>query len=33
MIDDGEKMVETLSYAPLPQELQGRVKNTIQKLQ
>jgi phosphate transport system substrate-binding protein len=33
MIDDGEKMVEQLSYAPLPQELQGRVKNTIQKLQ
>jgi len=33
MIDDGEKMVEQLSYAPLPQELQGRVKNTIQKMQ
>jgi len=33
MIDDGEKMVQQLSYAPLPQELQGRVKNTIQKLQ
>ena len=33
MIDDGEKMVEQLSYAPLPQELQGRVKGTIQKLQ
>jgi phosphate transport system substrate-binding protein len=33
MIDDGEKMVESLNYAPLPQELQGRVKNTIQKLQ
>ena len=33
MIDDGEKMVEQLSYAPLPQELQGRVKSTIQKLQ
>jgi len=33
MIDDGEKMVESLSYAPLPQELQGRVRNTIQSLQ
>jgi len=33
MIDDGEKMVEQLSYAPLPQDLQGRVKSTIQKLQ
>ena len=33
MIDDGEKMVESLSYAPLPPELQGRVKNTIQNLQ
>ena len=33
MIDDGEKMVEQLSYAPLPQELQGRVKSTIQKMQ
>jgi phosphate transport system substrate-binding protein len=33
MIDDGEKMVESLSYAPLPPELQGRVKNTIQSLQ
>ena len=33
MIDDGEKMVESLNYAPLPPELQGRVKNTIQKLQ
>ena len=32
MIDDGEKMVESLSYAPLPQDLQGRVKNTIQSL-
>ena len=33
MIDDGQKMVESLNYAPLPPELQGRVKNTIQNLQ
>src|SRR5437868_5118474 len=33
MIDDGEQIVESLNYAPLPPELQGRVKNTIQKLQ
>ena len=32
MIDDGEKMVESLDYAPLPQDLQSRVKNTIQSL-
>ena len=33
MIDDGEKMVSSLDYAPLPQDLQARVKNTIQTLQ
>src|SRR5215469_13501963 len=32
MIEDGQKMVEQLSYAPLPQDLQSRVKNTIQAL-
>jgi phosphate transport system substrate-binding protein len=33
MIDDGEKMVEQLDYAPLPPELQQRVKKTISTLQ
>jgi phosphate transport system substrate-binding protein len=33
MIDDGEKMVEQLNYAPLPQDLQQRVKKTIATLQ
>ena len=33
MIDDGEKMVESLDYAPLPQDLQARVKKTISTLQ
>ena len=32
MISDGEKMVESLNYAPLPADLQGRVKSTIEKL-
>src|SRR5689334_9116004 len=32
MIDDGEKMVEQLHYAPLPEELQARVKKTISTL-
>ena len=32
MIDDGEKMVEQLHYAPLPDELQARVKKTISAL-
>ena len=32
MIDDGEKMVEWLDYAPLPQDLQGRVKKTVSSL-
>jgi phosphate transport system substrate-binding protein len=32
MIDDGQKMVSSLDYAPLPQDLQSRVKNTIQTL-
>ena len=33
MINDGENMVQALDYAPLPQELQSRVKNTIGTLQ
>ena len=33
MIDDGEKMVESLQYAPLPQDLQARVKQTTATLQ
>ena len=33
MINDGEGMVQALDYAPLPQELQARVKNTIGTLQ
>jgi phosphate transport system substrate-binding protein len=33
MINDGENMVEALYYAPLPQDLQARVKNTIGALQ
>jgi len=33
MINDGQNMVEALDYAPLPQELQSRVKNTIGSLQ
>jgi phosphate transport system substrate-binding protein len=32
MIEDGEKMVESLDYAPLPQDLQGRVKKTVSSL-
>ena len=32
MIDDGEKMVEQLHYAPLPDDLQARVKKTISAL-
>ena len=32
MIDDGQKMVEALDYAPLPSELQSRVKKTISSL-
>ncbi|HVH86904.1 MAG TPA: phosphate ABC transporter substrate-binding protein PstS [Terriglobales bacterium] len=32
MIDDGQKMVEQLDYAPLPTELQARVKKTISTL-
>src|SRR5437588_4761020 len=32
MIENGEKMVESLDYAPLPQELQGRVKKTVSSL-
>ncbi|HWC20097.1 MAG TPA: phosphate ABC transporter substrate-binding protein PstS [Terriglobales bacterium] len=32
MIDDGQKMVEALDYAPLPTELQTRVKKTISSL-
>ena len=33
MINDGENMVQALDYAPLPQELQSRVKTTIGTLQ
>lgn len=32
MIDDGQKMVEQLDYAPLPTDLQARVKKTISTL-
>jgi phosphate transport system substrate-binding protein len=32
MLEDGEKMVESLDYAPLPQDLQGRVKKTVSSL-
>jgi phosphate transport system substrate-binding protein len=32
MIEDGERMVESLDYAPLPQDLQGRVKKTVSSL-
>jgi phosphate transport system substrate-binding protein len=33
MIVDGQQMVQALYYAPLPQDLQSRVKNTIGTLQ
>jgi phosphate transport system substrate-binding protein len=33
MIVDGQNMVQALYYAPLPQDLQSRVKNTIGTLQ
>jgi phosphate transport system substrate-binding protein len=33
MLTDGQKETADLSYAPLPQELVGRVKGTVQQLQ
>ena len=33
MLTDGQKATADLSYAPLPQELVGRVKGTVQQLQ